>query len=466
MKPILLLLCGATWVGALLPASSSAPVYSLAWPLPAGVDSRALLGLFPDHDPTGGIKDFKGTTCTYDGHDGTDIVLHSFAEMDSGTPVVAASPGVVRQVQDAFPDRIGTWIEANRSRANLVAVGRADGSVVEYLHLRRWSTVPKVGDSVRIGDTLGMIGSSGFSDWPHLHLGLRTRSGEAFDPWAGPSNPHPGQWAAQRPHPLDETPRIATGGFLKLGAAGVSLATIQADSLKYAPPAPVQVSTRTDSLLVWVRFRARGTDSLRWTLYAPNGRSLWTTTERVGQDRCHRQSYRWFVVPGGLGTKGAWRFEVRLGQDTLLVPFVVGDQDLFAPRFLPVGGKSLRVERETVIDTLRVGACQNCTLSLHGAPPGVSLRDSFLVVEPLVTGRRRQSLFQVQSMRQDGLSATLFLHLVDGASSWRPATSVPPRKGTPSPIPSPKYLPDGRLFETSPSLQPALSPAGGTLETR
>ena len=464
MKTIWFVLCGASWVGSLLPASSSAPVYSLAWPLPAGMESRGLLGLFPDHVATSGVLDFIGKTCTYDGHDGTDIVLHSFAEMDSGTAVVAASPGVVRQVQDTFPDRVGAWIESNRGRANLVVVGRTDGSVVEYLHLRRWSTVPKVGDSVRIGDTLGMIGSSGYSDWPHLHLGLRTRSGQAFDPWAGPSNPHPGQWANQRPHPLDEPPRIAAGGFLKLGVPGASLSTLQADSLKYSPPVPVQVSARTDSLLVWVRIRARGADSIHWILRSPSGRVFWTATDAVGQDRCHRQTYRWFTVPGGLGTKGNWRFEARVGPDSLLVPFVVGDQDLFAPRFLPSAGKSIRIESKTVSDTLRVKSCSNCALSLQGAPPGVSLRDSVLVIQPSIAGRGRQSVFQVEATSSIGLSAALFLHLVDGSAPLKPPSSLSPKRLLGAQPPARKFLPDGRQIEPSQSTMPALSPAGGSIE--
>lgn len=98
--------------------------------------------------------------------------------MPEGTPILAARDGVVAYVQDGFergglsPDLI--------ERANMVAVGHADGTLASYGHLRRGIPVA-VGDTVRTGQLLGWSGSTGFSGRPHLHfhVGKRLMGGES-----------------------------------------------------------------------------------------------------------------------------------------------------------------------------------------------------------------------------------------------------------------------------------------------
>lgn len=56
-----------------------------------------------------------------------------------------------------------------------------DGRRIYYGHLAKGSIVVKAGQSVRMGDKLGTMGSTGFSTGAHTHLELRVKGGEKKD---------------------------------------------------------------------------------------------------------------------------------------------------------------------------------------------------------------------------------------------------------------------------------------------
>jgi murein DD-endopeptidase MepM/ murein hydrolase activator NlpD len=62
---------------------------------------------------------------------------------------------------------------------NMVEVDHGNGLATRYGHLSRIDV--KIGQMVRIGETIGRIGSTGRSTGPHLHYETRVR-GEAVDP--------------------------------------------------------------------------------------------------------------------------------------------------------------------------------------------------------------------------------------------------------------------------------------------
>jgi len=99
-------------------------------------------------------------------HHGIDI----FAPR--GTPVVAATDGVVRSTS---PNELGgnvVWLSDARRRQTLY-----------YAHLDRHAVSP--GQVVRAGDTLGFVGNTGNARTtpPHLHFGIYRRGEGAVDPW-------------------------------------------------------------------------------------------------------------------------------------------------------------------------------------------------------------------------------------------------------------------------------------------
>src|SRR5258706_5142025 len=102
---------------------------------------------------------------------------------DQDVVITAGAPGVIPNRADGNADRSCAALETNGDW-NAVYVSHADGSVAWYGHLKKDSLTPKqVGDAVVAGEYLGIMGSSGFSTGPHLHLELYDASGALVDPF-------------------------------------------------------------------------------------------------------------------------------------------------------------------------------------------------------------------------------------------------------------------------------------------
>jgi murein DD-endopeptidase MepM/ murein hydrolase activator NlpD len=91
----------------------------------------------------------------------------------TGTPVVAAGQGVV------------VFAESNGAYGNAVRILHAEGIATWYAHLSRIE-IPQ-GTSVRPGQVIGLVGSTGNSTGPHLHFEVRlhatrTALGTPIDP--------------------------------------------------------------------------------------------------------------------------------------------------------------------------------------------------------------------------------------------------------------------------------------------
>jgi murein DD-endopeptidase MepM/ murein hydrolase activator NlpD len=86
---------------------------------------------------------------------------------DAGEPVRATATGSV-----TFAGRRGGY-------GNMVEIGHGNGLATRYGHLSAIDV--KVGQTVRIGEVVGKIGSTGRSTGPHLHYETRI-NGEAVDP--------------------------------------------------------------------------------------------------------------------------------------------------------------------------------------------------------------------------------------------------------------------------------------------
>jgi murein DD-endopeptidase MepM/ murein hydrolase activator NlpD len=95
-------------------------------------------------------------------HRGLDIAA------PSGTTIVAARRGTVT---------FAGW--SDRGYGNLVKIRHAGGAETWYAHASR--VLVRVGQSVSQGEPIALVGSTGISTGPHLHLELHVR-GVAIDP--------------------------------------------------------------------------------------------------------------------------------------------------------------------------------------------------------------------------------------------------------------------------------------------
>ncbi|MBI1190577.1 MAG: peptidoglycan DD-metalloendopeptidase family protein [Tepidisphaera sp.] len=172
---------------------------------------------YVDHDPTAGFQDYSCHNFTYDGHQGTDFGLRSFAEQDIGVPDFAVLPGVVTYYHDGEPDHstclCGTL-------ANSIIVDHGNGLYGWYWHMATGTVVPHLGDSVEQGQQIGLAASSGNSAGPHIHFQLTDATGNTvYDPFAGPCGSAQSLWVNQPP--LNLNTYIADFGYSTDNLSGI-----------------------------------------------------------------------------------------------------------------------------------------------------------------------------------------------------------------------------------------------------
>lgn len=91
--------------------------------------------------------------------------------------VYAVANGIVIGIVDSIPDMLNPPIieefeNPTDFTGNLVLQNIGDGVVASYVHLLALSIKVNVGDTLKKGDLIGKIGSSGNSTMPHLHFHL------------------------------------------------------------------------------------------------------------------------------------------------------------------------------------------------------------------------------------------------------------------------------------------------------
>ncbi|MBV7377655.1 M23 family metallopeptidase [Maritimibacter dapengensis] len=166
------------------PALARDPV--LMQPLICTLGEDCFILNYVDADPGPGAADFTCGPRSYDGHQGTDFAVLSFDAMRAGVPVRPVSPGVVTHLRDGMPDAgmSGTPSEllANRDCGNGVLIDHGNGWSSQYCHLKNGSIAVKKGQRVSLATTLGDVGFSGRTQFPHVHVTVRS-NGKVVDPF-------------------------------------------------------------------------------------------------------------------------------------------------------------------------------------------------------------------------------------------------------------------------------------------
>jgi hypothetical protein len=78
--------------------------------------------------------------------------------------------GVLDNVPETTPGSFPPAITAEKAGGNHVVVAIGGGRYAFYAHLQPGSVRVKVGQKVKVGQTLGLLGNTGNSDAPHLHF--------------------------------------------------------------------------------------------------------------------------------------------------------------------------------------------------------------------------------------------------------------------------------------------------------
>ena len=280
----------ATWAAALGVAAFSlsafclpAEAIELGMPLDCTIGETCVIQNYVDAEPGAGAKDFECGPLAYDNHQGTDFRLRNRAEVAKGYAALAAAPGRVVQAIDGQPDHGFAGAQDDPlGCGNAVMIDHGAGWVSQYCHLARGSVRVRPGQAVAEGDPLGDVGSSGGTDFPHLHYAIR-RYGAVVNPFTGVSPTgcdaptatplwKPGTGLAYQP--------TALFGY---GVTGVfpSLETVKQDHALLTPP-----EGATGPVYVWMHLLGvRENDRARLTVFGPDGRPFANEVFEVEEDR-------------------------------------------------------------------------------------------------------------------------------------------------------------------------------------
>lgn len=270
----------------LLPAASPLPSgvepIELTLPIDCTLGDDCFIQNYVDTDPGPDAKDFTCGPLAYNNHQGTDFRLRNRAALSRPYTALAAAPGKIVQVIDNQPDH-----HFRRARANPLACGNAvmidhgGGWTSQYCHLAQGSMRVRTGQTVRRGEPLGHIGSSGGTDFPHLHYAVRIHN-VTIDPFIGVS---PTGCEADEAGPLwspSEDVFYAESAILGFGATR-SFPSIEAmeEGVLTAPPAGA-----TAPFYIWAHVMGVKTgDSLRFMAFEPGGSILASELFKVSEDK-------------------------------------------------------------------------------------------------------------------------------------------------------------------------------------
>ncbi len=203
------------------------PQAALSFPVACRLGQTCEIQNYVDRDPAKGVwADYRGGGATYDDHNGIDIRLPDLAAQRRGVAVLAAADGTVLRRRDGVPD---LSVNApgrrqaiqNAECGNGVVVGHAGGWETQYCHMAQGSLSVQVGQSVKSGQSIGRIGLSGNTEYPHLHFTVR-RGAQMADPFNSDGG---SLWR--------QTPPYQAGAVLNAGFAAqpVTMALIEAGDI-------------------------------------------------------------------------------------------------------------------------------------------------------------------------------------------------------------------------------------------
>jgi len=292
--------------GALTPSQAQDPARPITFELPVACEIHKDCSVqnYFDHDPGPGRVDHACGRLSYDGHGGTDIRVPDYRRMREGVAVLAAAAGRVRAIRDGMPDVsvevIGRKSLAGRDAGNSVVIDHGNGWETLYAHLRRESVLVRPGDQVRAGERLGLIGLSGFTEFPHVHFEVRYR-GRRIDPFVGPADRY---GCGDAKAPLWSEAALRALEYRETGPLSAGFATVppEPEAARNGEYRGAWLTREADALLLWVDiYGAMAGDREIFTILGPGNRPFHQDERRLARSRV-----TWFAYSGRKRPENGW----------------------------------------------------------------------------------------------------------------------------------------------------------------
>lgn len=260
-----------------------------------------------------GARDYACGRMTYKGHSGTDFAIRDGKAMAEGVPVLAAAGGAVRSVRDGEPDLSvrdrGHDAIKHRECGNAVRIEHAGGWETLYCHLRRGSVSVKPGDTVSAGTPIGLVGLSGKTEFPHVHLAVRHQH-RPVDPFLGLAKPA-GCGAGAAPLWSGESMaslRYTRGALSNFGVAAEIPAAAQARHGSYRAR---NVPAAAPVIALWAEvFGAMPGDAIQLELAAPDGSTV--ISRKTATEREQVRIFRWAARARQAGAWPAGNYRAKI----------------------------------------------------------------------------------------------------------------------------------------------------------
>lgn len=326
---------GRLWTGILLGGLAMGAVHAEALSLRAPVDcdlgKSCFIQNYMDRDAGPGRRDFSCGSMTYDGHKGTDFRVPDYKAMQQGVAVVAAADGVVRRTRDGRADidrrLVHPDLVQGLEAGNSVVVSHPGGWETQYSHLRQGGVRVKKGQKVKAGDPLGLIGLSGFTEFPHVHFEVRF-DGKPVDPFTGPEKASgckagPGAlWDSETLKKLVYRPTgIINLGFAAGSPGGKELIRGEGHIQRSGPELSV--------LVFWVNlYGVKKGDRMSLRLVGPDGKVLAARDARLNGNRTPAHTYAGRKRPRGGWPTGLYRGLFKLTRPGRKAPVVAATRTM------------------------------------------------------------------------------------------------------------------------------------------
>ena len=329
------LLAAATLLVIASPAAAQvAPDGGFSKPLKCTLDRDCWIINVPDADASDKkAADHRCGFRTYNGHKGTDFAIRDFRALDSGAEVVAAGPGIVTAARDGAPEYFKQTaatrkLIGRKACGNGVIIEHNGGWESQYCHMRKGSLAVKLGDRVKRGQKLGLVGMSGRTEFPHVHVEFRV-DGKTVDPFtggavgAGCNVPQRPLWAKKA--------GIRYPSFA-LYAAGFSDHSVSGDAVYSSARSPVSLPRHAPALVLWAAmFGVQRGDVLKLRILDPAGAAVAVREIRLDRAQARRMAYTGRKLQPAGWAVGDWKGEAilqrfvngRTVSRSIIVPLII-----------------------------------------------------------------------------------------------------------------------------------------------